>query len=114
MYFSGIMRQIPEAETKAERDLLVSNGWICAGTGWIDPLLFEEDGFLAPSLYQDEAVQIQRERDQKKLESTIEWQRASLLGVLSARKQGPIPLEQNRAALLFVLERRAIRLIENS
>ena len=59
-----------------------------------------------------DALAIQRARDEEEALALPEVQRARLLSVLSARKRGPVPLEQHRAGLLFLLERRAIRLIE--
>lgn len=80
---------------------------------WIDPVSFEKDGFLAEVLSAVDGLSIELQRDEEALRNTLEWQRSSLLGVLSARKKGPIPLEQQRAALLFSLQQRAIRLIED-
>jgi len=59
------------------------------------------------------SVVINGKTDEDPLRNTLKWQRSSLLGVLSARKKGPIPLEQQRAALLFSLQQRAIQLIED-
>ncbi len=66
-----------------------------------------------PVLLAKDALTIQRARDEEEALLRPEVQRARLLGVLSTRKRGPIPLEQARAGFLFLLERRAIRLVED-
>ncbi len=96
-----------------ERNFLLTNGWVPSGSKWIDPLIFEEDGYFAFGEYDGDALHIQRERIEEAQKATLEYQRAQFLGLLSERKRGPIPLEQQRAGLLFILERRAIRLIED-
>jgi len=101
------------SEVKRLEDFLTSKGWIGFGRGWVDPIAFEEDGFHAPVLLTRDALAIQRHRDEEEALQRPEVQRARFLGILSARKNGPVPLEQARAGFLFLLQRRAIRLIED-
>ncbi len=97
---------------KEEGDYLFSKGWVCFRGRWIDGRVFAEDGFFSSDMSFENARCVQRVRDEEDILSTLEGQRTMLLGVLSSRKRGPVPLERARAGFLFLLERRAIRLIE--